>query len=56
MPGKPRCQRHEWLMAQDRAWIDFLEHVGRLLAREYVAEQMQEKTGMTREALLRLLR
>jgi hypothetical protein len=52
LPGKPLCAHHEWVMAQDPAWINFLGHLGRLLAREYVAEQ----TGLTREAVRRLSR
>jgi hypothetical protein len=56
LPGKPVCGHHEWVIGQDPAWINFLEHLGRLVAREYVAEQMQERTGLTRETLLRLLR
>jgi hypothetical protein len=56
MPGKQVCRHHDWLMAQEPAWIDFLGHLGRLLARKHVAEQMQERTGLTREELMRLLR
>lgn len=52
IPGKRVCEHHEWVMAEDPAWIDFLGHLGRLLAREYVAEQ----TGLTREAVRRLSR
>jgi hypothetical protein len=52
MPGKSVCEHHEWMMAQDPAWLDFLGHLGRVLAREYVAEQ----TGLTREAVRRLSR
>jgi hypothetical protein len=52
MPEKLMCEHHEWLMTQDRAWIDLLRHLGRLLAHEHVAEQ----TGLTREALRRLSR
>ena len=36
LAGKALCESHEWLARQDPAWRDFLEHLGRLLAREYV--------------------
>lgn len=35
--GKTLCESHEWLRTQDPAWRDLLDHVGRLVAREYVA-------------------
>jgi hypothetical protein len=52
MPGKLMCEHLEWARAQDPAWTGFLDHLGRLLAREYVAEQ----TGLTQEAVRRLQR
>ena len=43
LAGKTLCESHEWLRTQDPAWRDLFEHIGRLLAREYMAMVIGEK-------------
>ena len=43
LAGETLCESHEWLRTQDPGWRDFLDHVGRLLAREYMAMLIGEK-------------
>jgi hypothetical protein len=39
LPGKKLCEYHDWLATSDPAFRGLLDHLGKLLTREYVALQ-----------------
>jgi hypothetical protein len=56
LPGKTLCEYHDGLSTLDPAFRKLLDHLGKLLAREYVALQIGERTGMAPDKVRRLLR
>jgi hypothetical protein len=56
LPDKKLCEYHGWLSTSDPAFRKLLDHLRKLLAREYVALQIGGRTGMAPDKVRRLLR
>jgi len=56
LPDKKLCEYHGGLSTMDPAFRDLLDHLGKLLAKEYVALQIGARTGMAPDKARRLLR
>ena len=56
LPDKTLCEYHDGFSALDPALRKLLDHLGTLLAREYVALQFGDRTGMAPDKARRLLR